>query len=117
MENTKGKYDSEDIQWAVESKLIEGYKRDLLLEKNITREELSKILYILGNREYFGQITKTNIDKYPDYDKVDKWAENYVIWSFGSEILTERDNMLEPKGYVAYTEMTDILYKIFSGQV
>lgn len=115
--DSERKYGSDDIEWAVGKGLIIGDGRNLLLEKNITREELSKILFIFANMEGSGQINDDDISAYSDYKDISNWATEYMRWANGTGAITPgNDNTIDPKGVVTCSEMIEILYRMVTGK-
>lgn len=108
---------ADDVRWALNKGLIKGYKGDLALDRIITREELSVILYSYS--DYFGTgFSKDNdIERYGDFDDIYSWASRSMKWAVGSGYIIPTDEgKLDPKGAVSGDEATEILYRIFSGE-
>lgn len=106
-------YYAKAVAWATKCDIIEGYGNGTFgVNDSITREQLVSILYrCLKSYEP----DKSQLLKYPDYDKVSEYAVDAMSWAVEEEIVNgEGDGNLNPKGEVNRATCAMLVYNFTS---
>ncbi len=101
------------VIWASKNKIVEGYGNGLFgAFDNITREQLSVILYRYAKYMKYDVLSTTDITKYSDNDNVSSWASEPIKWMIANGLLTGKpNNIIDPKGEATRAEVATILYR------
>ena len=110
----EGFEDYEDaINWAVANGICIGYGDGTVkCGKQITREEMVKMLYNFAVYQK-GTVTETtDLDQYTDADEVSTWAETAVKWANATEIVVgTSETTLEPSSNSMRCQAFTVLYR------
>ena len=117
----------EYVRWAANNAGIligdKSFGFYLGLDRNVTREEISKILYRYSDYSGSGAPYKNSVMSYrdytniPDYTDVSDWSKYSLMWALDSEALqVKEDGMIKAKDYVTYDEAYDILCSFLGGK-
>ncbi len=101
------------VIWASKNKIVEGYGNGLFgVFDNITREQLSVILYRYAKYMKYDVLSTTDITKYSDNDNISSWASEPIKWMIANGLLTGKpNNIIDPKGEATRAEVATILYR------
>ncbi|MFR8870194.1 IdeS/Mac family cysteine endopeptidase [Paraclostridium sordellii] len=100
-----------DICIASKAGYINGYEdKTFKPDKTITREEVSKILIIIKNKQ---DNVYDKLNKYPDKNKVSNWAKPYVEGAIEQGYLKGNDlGLLNPTNNITRAESITILSRV-----
>lgn len=118
----KGDYYASAVNWAVDNKIISGYKnKNFGVGDNITREQVCAILYnyikerseFAGGLDDDGRGPEEIIEDFKDANKVSVWALPAVAWAVENGIITGKaDGRIAPTEGASRAEIAAIIQRM-----
>lgn len=108
-----GQWYTDAVSWSVEKEIVKGItETEFKPENNITREQLSVMLYRYAASKNKVSGIAGSIDSFTDKDKVSSWAVDAVKWAVGQGIMTGKSNgNLDPSGSATRAEVAAMLQR------
>ncbi|MDD4781646.1 MAG: S-layer homology domain-containing protein [Tissierellia bacterium] len=108
-----GQWYSDAVSWSVEKEIVKGItETEFKPENNITREQLSVMLYRYAASKNKVSGVAGSIDSFTDKDKVSSWAVDAIKWAVGQGIITGKSNgNLDPSGSATRAEVAAMLQR------
>ena len=111
----EGQYYSEAVVWAKDTGIVTGFDDGSYgVSREISREELAKMLYIYGENQGYDVSGRGDLEAYTDDEKVNVWAKEYIRWAVDAGMISGKPNgdgtfCLDPKGKATRAECAKIL--------
>ncbi|MBP1925609.1 hypothetical protein J2Z76_001468 [Sedimentibacter acidaminivorans] len=101
------------VIWASKNKIVEGYGNGLFgTLDNITREQLSVILYRYAKYMKYDVLSTVDITNFADNNNISSWASEPIKWMIANGLLTGKpNNIIDPKGEATRAEVATILQR------
>jgi uncharacterized protein YjdB/C1A family cysteine protease len=108
------KYYAKPVAWAAQEGIATGYKDGTFgAEKNISRQELAKMIRQFAKQQGYETEASADISKYVDYSKVSAYAVPHMSWAVATGIITGKNKSgklyLDPQGEATRAECAAIL--------
>lgn len=104
----KGAWYADAAAWAEQKGLISGTDIGFEGDRNITRQELCKVMVDYSNMKK-AKLTKGTLTAFTDASKVAPWAEDYVKYAVGSGLITGIDSKtLDPEKTASRAQLATI---------
>ncbi len=107
-------YYAKAIKWAVEKDIVHGYNNSDKFGPNdyVLRQDLAGILRNYASYKKKNVGVTTDLSKYSDYKKIDKYANQSMQWAVGKGVITGNANgTLAPKGNATRAEAAAMIQK------
>lgn len=110
-----GRYYSKAVMWVREKGIAEGFQDGSYgVEKNITREQIAKMLCEYAQKQGYDASGKASLDTFTDKNSVNYWAVDYVMWTVDTGMITGKPNddgtfRIDPKGDATRAECAKML--------
>lgn len=110
-----GKWYSDAVIWASDNNIVSGFGDGSFgVDENITREQITKMLYIYAQKKGYDVSADGNLADYTDAEQVNWWAVDYMRWAVGTGLISGKPNgdgssRLDPKGDATRAECAAIL--------
>ncbi|MBR6770054.1 MAG: S-layer homology domain-containing protein [Lachnospiraceae bacterium] len=110
-----GKWYSDAVLWIYHQKIAQGFSDGSFgTVVNITREQITKMLYEYAVMRGYDVSGKTSIDHFTDRYSVSHWAVGYLQWAVDAGMISGKPNgngfyRLDPKGEVTRAECAKLL--------
>ena len=106
----KGKWYTNAVNWAAEFDIVAGYEDGTFKpDKAVSRQELATILYSYTAKLGSGTYGNADIEKYPDYKSVKKYAVPSMQWAVGNKLISGTNKGLEPSATATRAQIAVIL--------
>jgi hypothetical protein len=111
-----GKYYAKAVAWAAKNGIATGYSNGTFgPEKNISRQELAKMICQFAKLQGYETTETTDISGYVDYSKVSGYASKYMQWAVATNLISGKKKSgtyyLDPKGEATRAECAAILQR------
>jgi uncharacterized protein (DUF2147 family) len=111
-----GKYYAKAVAWAAKNGIATGYSDGTFgAEKNISRQELAKMICQFAKLQGYETTETTDISGYVDYSKVSGYASKYMQWAVATNLISGKKKSgtyyLDPKGEATRAECAAILQR------
>jgi hypothetical protein len=111
-----GKYYAKAVAWAAKNGIATGYSDGTFgAEKNISRQELAKMICQFAKLQGHETTETTDISGYVDYSKVSGYASKYMQWAVATNLISGKKKSgtyyLDPKGEATRAECAAILQR------
>lgn len=98
------------VTWAWQNQVIEGYDNGSFgPNDNITREQLTKMLYYYAKENGYDTSAKGNLSKFYDAESVSDFAEESMKWAVGTGLITGDQGAINPQGFANRAECAAII--------
>ena len=101
------------VGWATNKQIMYGYQEGRFFPgEPITREQLALVLYNYALLFRYDTRPQADLSTFADGNSVSSWAEEAMIWSVGSGLLSGREgNCLNPGSSATRAEVAQIMMK------
>jgi hypothetical protein len=111
-----GKYYAKAVAWAAKNGIATGYSNGTFgPEKNISRQELAKMICQFAKLQGHETTETTDISGYVDYSMVSGYASKYMQWAVATNLISGKKKSgtyyLDPKGEATRAECAAILQR------
>ncbi|WP_352406888.1 S-layer homology domain-containing protein [Acetoanaerobium noterae] len=108
---SSGAWYEESLAWAYKNKLVSGYSKDLFGPNDeITREQISIIIYNYAKYKGYDVSVKSNLTVYEDMKEISPWAVDAISWANSESLINGRtDKLIAPKEKATRAEVATIL--------
>lgn len=107
------------VAWATNKQIMYGYQEGRFVPGDpITREQLALVLYNYALSFRYDIRPQADLSTFADGNSVSSWAEEAMIWSVGSGLLSGREgNRLNPGSSATRAEVAQIMMKFIQNVV
>lgn len=111
-----GKYFTSAVRWAAGNGVVNGISAGKFVpDGNITREQMAAILYRYAGMKGYDTAARTDLNTYPDYDKVSNYAKTPLSWANAEGLITgDKQNgvvVLNPSGNATRAQVAVIFMR------
>ena len=100
------------VVWATSQGIVSGYSgQSFGPDDNITREQLTAILYRYAQRKGYDLTASGSLFAYADGNQVSGWAASAMSWASGAGLIQGSDNQLNPQGFAVRSQMAALLMR------
>jgi len=110
-----GMFYTNAAMWAKETGVIAGYDNgNFGPADNITREQMSVILFRYAQYKGFDTTAIDNLSKFPDRNKVSNFAKEGISWAVGIGLITGDQGNISPQGNAERAQAAAILQRFMT---
>jgi len=110
-----GMFYTSAAMWAKKTGVIAGYDNgNFGPADNITREQMSVILFRYAQYKGFDTTATDNLSKFPDKNKVSSFAKEGISWAVGTGLITGDQGNISPQGYAERAQAAAILQRFMT---
>ena len=103
---------SQAISWANANGVVKGVSTDTFApDAKVTREQMVTILYRYSDQNNIDTSSRTNLDSFPDSDKVSSYAKDAVSWAVSEGLIKGNGANLDPQGNATRAQVAAILMR------
>ena len=108
-----GAYYADAVAWAAKNGIVKGMSiSEFAPDVELTREQLSAILYRYGEYIKLDNNTSGSLDKFSDADKISPYARESMRWAVGKGIIKGmKTSYLVPGGKAERAQVAAIIHR------